>query len=199
VFVGPPIPDEYSYSHLLGLYLGDGCINRRTFQLVFHFDAKYPGLIDDAETSIRLVALEKRVHRRRREGFNVGILECAWVRWADYFPQMGPGRKHERAIALEPWQAEIVDREPEAFLRGLVESDGCRVINRFETTLPSGRVAEYAYARYFFSNMSADIRGLFCMACERIGVRWTQSNARNISVAHRDSVALLDTFIGPKA
>jgi hypothetical protein len=29
-------------------------------------------------------------------------------------------------------------------------------------------------------------------------VRWTQSNHRNISVAHRPSVRLLDTFIGPK-
>ncbi len=53
--------------------------------------------------------------------------------------------------------------------RGLIESDGCRTVNRFKTKLPSGRIAEYAYPRYFFSDTSADIRGL------------------------------LDTFIGPKA
>jgi hypothetical protein len=73
------------------------------------------------------------------------------------------------------------------------------VVDRIKTTLPSGRVAGYAYPRYFFSNMSADIRELFCASCERIGVRWTQSNHRNISVSHRDSVAILDLFIGPKA
>jgi len=59
-------------------------------------------------------------------------------------------------------------------------------------------VAEYAYPRYFFSNMSADIRGLFCEYCERLGIRWTQSNQRNISVSHRGSVARLDEFVGPK-
>jgi hypothetical protein len=44
----------------------------------------------------------------------------------------------------------------------------------------------------------ADIRGLFCSACDRLGLRWTQSNARNISISHRASVALLDEYVGPK-
>jgi hypothetical protein len=93
---------------------------------------------------------------------------------------------------------EIVDRFPEQFLKGLIHSDGCRCVNRFKTKLPSGRVAEYEYPRYFFSNLSSDIRALFCEYCERLGVRWTQSNHRNISVSHRKSVAILDRFIGPK-
>jgi hypothetical protein len=100
---------------------------------------------------------------------------------------------------LEPWQREIVDAFPREFLRGLIHSDGCRTISRFRTKLPSGRVAEYAYPRYFFSNLSADIRELFCEYCERLGIRWTQStHHRNISVSHRGSVALLDEFVGPK-
>ena len=198
MFVRPAISDEFSYCHLFGLYLGDGCISEKNPQLAFHFDAAYPKIVETAEESMRILAPEKHVHRRSRKGRNVVILDCGWVRWPDYFPQAVPGRKHERPIVLEPWQQEIVDREPQAFLRGLIESDGCRVVNRFKTTLPSGRVAEYAYPRYFFSNMSADIRGLFCASCERIGVHWTQSNHRNISVSHRASVAVLDAFIGPK-
>jgi hypothetical protein len=83
-------------------------------------------------------------------------------------------------------------------MRHLIHSDGCRTINRFKTKLPSGRIGEYEYPRYFFSNRSADIRGLFCEYCEVLGIRWTQSNPRNISVSHRDSVALLDSFVGPK-
>ena len=47
-------------------------------------------------------------------------------------------------------------------------------------------MAEYAYPRWFFSNRSDDIRGLFCEYCERLGIRWTQSNPRNISVSHRN-------------
>ena len=42
------------------------------------------------------------------------------------------------------------------------------------------------------------IRGLSCATCERVGVRWTQSNPRNIPISHRRSVALLDEHVGPK-
>lgn len=76
--------------------------------------------------------------------------------------------------------------------------DGSRCINRFRTKLPSGRVAQYEYVRYFFTNYSADIRGIFCEHCELLGIDWTQSSFKNISVAHRDSVAILDSFVGPK-
>ncbi|MGH2786246.1 MAG: hypothetical protein ACRDJ1_13375 [Actinomycetota bacterium] len=42
------------------------------------------------------------------------------------------------------------------------------------------------------------IRWLFTDSCDQLGIEWRQMNARNISVARRDSVALMDTFIGPK-
>ena len=103
-----------------------------------------------------------------------------------------------RPIELEPWQCEITNAFPRELLRGLIHSDGCRTINRFKATLPSGRVAAYEYPRYFFSNLSDDIRRIFCEHCELLGIRWTQSNRRNISISHRKSVALMDEFIGPK-
>jgi DNA-binding transcriptional regulator WhiA len=42
-------PDPWSYSYLLGMYLGDGCVsaNRRSFQLVVVCDAAYPNIIED--------------------------------------------------------------------------------------------------------------------------------------------------------
>jgi hypothetical protein len=134
-----------------------------------------------------------------RPGARMKIVDSATYRWLDAFPQHGPGPKHLRPIVLTDWQRAVVDNHPREFLRGLIDSDGCRTISRFKTKLPSGRVAEYAYARYFFSNLSADIRGLFCEYCERLGIRWSLSNPRNVSVSHRASVALLDEFVGPKA
>jgi hypothetical protein len=64
----------------------------------------------------------------------------------------------------------LTHREPEAFIRGLIHSDGCRVENRFRTKLPSGRVATYQYVRYFFSNLSSDIRKIFVEHCELLGI-----------------------------
>lgn len=194
-------PDPWSYSYLLGTYLGDGCVSatQKSYQLVVACDAAYPGIIEDCWTAMTLTLLPGRVscnpHRVDRSVRVVG----SSPRWPDAFPQHGPGRKHNRKIELMSWQREIVDRFPREFLRGLLHSDGCRTINRFKTRLPSGRVAEYAYPRWFFSNRSADIRGLFCEYCERLGVRWTQSNPRNISVSHRRSVALLDSFVPAKS
>lgn len=138
-----------------------------------------------------------RVHVRTRPGSRV--LESGWKQWPEMFPQHGPGReKHTRRITLAGWQRALVEEHPKEFLRGLVHSDGCRVMNRFTVDPPSGWRAEYAYPRYFFSNLSADIRGLFCEYCARVDVRWTRSNQRNISVSHRGSVAIHDSSIGEK-
>ena len=49
-----------------------------------------------------------------------------------------------------------------------------------------------------FANVSEDIRELFVWACSLIGVESRQSNAKNISVARRGSVAILNEFLGPK-
>jgi hypothetical protein len=200
VFVPYQPPDALSYSYLLGLYLGDGCITGTGTgrQLVIVLDSAYPEIIEECWMSVQLALQGAHVGRYYRANDRGVRVVTASTRWTEVFPQHGPGRKHERPIVLEPWQREIVDAYPQEFLRGLIHSDGCRTVNRFKTKLPSGRVAEYAYPRYFFSNLSADIRGLFCEYCERLGIRWTQSNHRNISVSHRRSVALLDEFVGPK-
>ncbi len=186
-----------SYAYLLGLYLGDGClyVNRKGGAVLrICLDLAYPRVIDDCWASVILSMPRCRPGFLRRPGMNAVYVQACGKLWLHAFPQHGPGRKHERKIALDGWQQEIVDRYPDELVRGLIHSDGCRTVNRFRTKLPSGRVAEYAYARYFFSNLSADIRGLFCAACDALGVRWTLSNPRNVSVAHRPSVARLDAI-----
>jgi hypothetical protein len=105
------------------------------------------------------------------------------------FPQHGPGPKHERAIRLVSWQEQVLERYPGALLRGLVHSDGCRVMNR---------VNGYAYPRYQFSNRSDDIRGIFGRTCDLLEVDWKVSNKVTISVSTRSSVEKLDRIIGSK-
>lgn len=195
----PPHPLTYAY--LLGVYLGDGHVTVRPrghCWLRIFLDGAYPDIVEEVVTAVGLSSFGKAIQVYRVPRSNVRVIQCGWKRWPEVFPQHGPGRKHERPIVLEDWQQAIVDAHPGDFVRGLIHSDGCRTVNRFTTKLPSGRVAEYAYPRYFFSNLSADIRGLFCDACDLLGVRWTQSNPRNISVSHRASVAVLEEIVGPK-
>ncbi len=109
--------------------------------------------------------------------------------WLWLFPQHGPGPKHLRTIALRDWQTEIVEREPRAFLTGLIHSDGCR----FDRVV-NGK----AYPAYEFTNRSLDILTLFCETCDHLGVHYTRPSAVDISIARRRDVAILDEFIGPK-
>ena len=190
-------PDAASYAYLLGIYLGDGCLSRRGTVLMIAKDAQYPRIVDGAEEAIE--ATVPGINARRYHPIdNLVRLVASSTLWREAFPQHGPGRKHERRIQLAEWQLTITTAFPRELLRGLIQSDGCRTINRFKTKLPSGRIASYEYPRYFFSNLSDDIRRIFCEHCELLGIRWTQSNPRNISISHRKSVALLDEFIGPK-
>jgi hypothetical protein len=148
---------------------------------------KYPGIIVECERAMTAV-LPNRVGRVRR----VGCLDMSSFskHWPCLFPQHGPGPKHLRPIVLQSWQEKIgLEEHPELLLRGLVHSDGCRVLNRVNGT---------DYPRYHFTNHSDDIRGIFAEACRRVGVECRPNNRWNLSVARRASVARLDEFIGPK-
>jgi hypothetical protein len=117
--------------------------------------------------------------------------------WPLLFPQHGPGKKHERRIILEPWQQDIVDTHPWEFIRGLIHSDGCRITN-WTTRVVGGEQKRYEYPRYFFTNVSSDIIRLFTATLDQVGVDWRLANARNISIARKASVALMDIHVGPK-
>lgn len=191
--------DEEPYAHLLGWYLGDGCIagaRRGVFVLAICTDAKYPRLIDEVMASMAACKPGGRARRRSKPGAT--MIELGWKHWPCLFPQHGPGRKHTRRIVLEPWQRQIVEQHPGPFLRGLFHSDGCRSTNKVVRRF-AGRQKRYEYPRYFFTNASDDIRNLACWALELCGIAWRPSNPRTISVARRDAVAALDQVVGPKS
>ncbi|MFD4869198.1 helix-turn-helix domain-containing protein [Streptomyces sp. NPDC058412] len=195
--------DTQAYAYLLGLYLGDGHISHysahRMPNLMITCDDKWPGLMNSAEQAMGRVFPQNRVCRVRKVGcHNVKVyskhLECL-------FPQHGPGKKHERRITLEDWQQEIVDTHPWEFIRGLIHSDGCRVTN-WTTRMVGGEPKRYEYPRYFFTNKSDDIRKLCTDTLTKVGVRWTilarGSDPFNVSIARKESMALMDAHIGPK-
>src|SRR5690242_15858009 len=108
-------------------------------------------------------------------------------------PNTAQGKKHSRSIVLESWQRALVELDPRGLLRGLLQTDGWRGLNKVRV---KGR--DYAYPRYQFSSRSDDIRRIFTDTCDLLGIAWRPWGRWHISVARRDSVALLDEFVGPK-
>ncbi len=186
------------YSYLLGQYLGDGYVGLigDSSSLVLACDAQYERIIEECCAAIAEFAPDPPALLPPPETKGTRIVSY-WAGWRLMFPQHGPGRKHERDIHLEEWQQVIVDEFPKALIRGLIHSDGSRCMNTFTVELKNGP-RQYSYPRYFFTNYSADIRRIFCEACDRVGIKWSRSNWRNISISHRRSVALLDAFVGEK-
>lgn len=160
-------------------------------------DSVYPAIVDEVSTALTHIFSPARVRQYVRKHKRLTIVQLSHPSLVVAFPH-GPGRKHLRSIELAGWQVALTERYPQALLRGLIHSDGERCINRFDTVLPSARTAHYEHPRYFFSNRSEDIRRIFCTHCDMLAARWTQSNHRNISMSHRESVARLNGFIGAK-
>ncbi len=182
----PPV-----YVYLLGMYLGDGCLSehrRSVYKLRISLDARYPGIADECERAIRAVMPHNRVGRVNCDTWHE--LYCYSKTWACLFPQHGPGKKHDRQIALTDWQRELVTRWPMLLLRGLFHSDGCRFQN-------TGR--GWSHPRYSFANKSSDIKRIFCDTCDLVGLHWTLSGEKTVYVSRKADVALLDRFVGPKS
>jgi hypothetical protein len=182
---------EPEYSYLLGFYLGDGWISRQrrdVYRLRIKTDSRYPGIIAECAAAMNVVMPKNRVLIQQMP-YRAVEIGCSSKAWPLLFPQHGPGRKHLRKIELAQWQERIVERFPREFLRGLIHSDGCRVLNR---------VNGKDYPRYLFDQVSDDIRRIFCGACDRLGIEYTRSRWKTVSIGRAGSVALLDSFVGPK-
>ncbi len=188
--------DVRAYSYLLGIYLGDGCISsypRDVFRLRITLDAIYPGIVTECAKAIEAVAPGKKAAILRRRGERTVEVSAYWKHWPCLIPQHGPGRKHLRPIVIRAWQRRIIAAHPEPFLRGLIHSDGSRII---ATERKGDRVRRAP--RYAFKNASEDILGLFGEACDLVGVHYTRASRRQIAVYSKYAVARLDEFIGPK-
>ena len=198
----PGLPEpQWHYAYLLGLYLGDGTISvggdpaKGVWVLrIFCADA-WPGLLAECRAAMGTIAPGNKVGTRQQVGCTEVI--CYWRHWPCLFPQHGPGKKHQRTIALAPWQQDIVAEHPGALARGLFHSDGCRFLSRVRRPLASGD-RWYVYPRYMFTNESPDILRLCGQALDQLGVEWRYSRRDTISVARREAVARLDEFVGPK-
>lgn len=134
-----------------------------------------------------------RANISKRPHYNVLLISCSSKALPLLFPQHGPGRKHDRRICLAQWQRSITFVHTEEFIRGLIHSDGSRFIANQRS---NHRI--YRYPRYCFSNRSSDIMRVFCEHLDLLEVEWTLARPDEAQIARADSVALLETVVGPK-
>ncbi len=179
------------YSYVLGMYLGDGCVSRsrRIWRLRVTLDKKYPEIIDRCLEALDTLmpGQHASVHPQATGCVVVSLYS---KHWPCLLPQHGPGRKHLRPIALEPWQQLLVKQATKEFIRGLIDSDGCRVVANDRGVRS---------VRYHFSNRSDDIRGIFTATLDHLGIPWTRSSRYVIAIYRKAAVAKLDEFVGPKS
>ncbi len=112
----------YAYTYLLGLYLGDGMLSahpRRVYRLRVFLDRAHPVIVAECAAAMSLVLPASKVGVLRRRDARMEEVYSYSTHWPHLFPQHGPGVKHERRIALEPWQERVVERYPGRLLRGL--------------------------------------------------------------------------------
>jgi hypothetical protein len=181
---------DADYAELLGLYLGDGHITNgpRTQRLRICLDSAYPTILSETHALLQRCFQQNKVGAHREDG---GAMTVVWVysrHLGCLFPQHGPGKKHDRPIVLDDWQARIVGNAPWDFLRGCIRSDGCVFIN------PTGR---YRYLSYDFRNRSDDIRQLFTQTCDLVGVQYYVTRDM-VRVCRRESVELFAANVGIK-
>ena len=147
-----------------GSTLGHGCISRdrRVWRVRITLDSQLPRHHrPPLARRSRVLMPGQRAGTWRRSDNCTEVYLCS-KHWPCLFPQHGPGKKHLRPIRLEPWQEVLVKEATEEFIRGLIDSDGCRVVANDRGVRS---------VRHHFSNRSDDIRGLFCAALDEPGSR----------------------------
>ena len=190
-FESPHQHQARAYAYLLGAYLGDGCIARlpRTHTLRVYLNRKQTAVIADVTVAIETILPTAHVWTYERSASLVTEVGCYFVGWPSVFPQHGRGRKHMRSIVLEPWQHAPVAAHPGDFIRGLIDTDGCRhrrIVN------------EKDYPAYTFSNRSDDIHGLLHWACSLVGIHPRRATQMSTSIARRPDVARMDAIMGDR-
>ena len=189
---GQDCAEPATYAYLLGQYLGDGYLvtTARVPRLRVACADAYPGVAADVDHALETISGNQVSVTR---GVGRSDHACRWTHWPCLLPQHGPGRKHQRPIVLADWQQAIVGEHPWPLIRGLIHSDGCRVLNRVVV-----RGKTYTYPRYLFSNESLDIQAILGSALDRVGVAWRNNRPNSISIARRAAVQTLDEHVGPK-
>lgn len=185
------------YSYILGCYLGDGHISQlaRTQRLRIFSGTAHPSIIKDQVNALN-VLFDNVVNNKKSNTSNMEVIRVHNTQLDIYFPQHGLGKKHDRDVSLKQWQQDLIDKELECFVKGLIDTDGCLYDNgRYvkhngeKTYLPS----------YQFTNKSKDVLKMYTDTLDKLGIHYTyvpkKCGSVNVFTRNRvDVQKLFDVF-----
>lgn len=137
VRVPPSVPIEpekaETLAYVIGVALGDGnlsCPNGRATRLRISCDSKYPTLIEEIQSALKLLLRKNKVSLVQRKGMNcidVSVYSNtlnAWMPW-----RVGHGSKILQGARVPLWIRRN-DAFSRACLKGLIQTDGCIYMDR---------------------------------------------------------------------
>ncbi len=189
------VRSRYAYSYLLGMYLGDGCLTRngRSWMLRVTLDIGYPGIIHECCDAIEEIRGEKRpLPRRRSDGTQCVVVSWTWHRWRCYSRSTVPAASIGGEFYWRPGSGRSsmrhLDRSYEVSFTQTAGAVSTACTSTGRTTHTPGTS----------SRTGPTTSATFTDTCEQLGIEWRQWTRYHVSVARQGSVALLDTFVGPK-
>ncbi len=183
-----------AYSYILGCYLGDGHISQlpRTQRLRLFSGTAHPTIVQDQINALNIL-FSNVVNHKESKTSKMEVITVHNTQLDIYFPQHDVGKKHDRDVSLKPWQQTIIDKEPECFIKGLIDTDGCLYDNgRYvkddgeKTYLPS----------YQFTNKSKDILKMYTDVLDKFDIHYTYVSKKcgSVNIFTRDRVNVKKLF-----
>jgi len=172
------------------MYLGDGYISKgeRTYRLRIFLFSEHMEILEKCKQYLKVLFPNNKVSYNKQLKSRCNTLYVYNNELPTIFPQHGKGNKHTREIKLECWQKEILNKFPEEFISGLLDSDGC---SYYQTNLNNVRY-------YQFSNRSEDIKSLFIDYCVLLGIECTIDSDKILSIRRKEERTKLERFYLPK-
>lgn len=169
------------YAYILGSYLGDGYIIKmpRTYKMTIYNDNRYPDVIQDQTLALSKLFPSNTVSHLQQHRSRCLEIKIHNKSLPHFFPQHGTGKKHNRDVSLRDWQWDIVWKEPECFIKGLIDSDGSHCIHQ---QIING--VNYSRMKYQFTNKSLDIVDMYLKVMARLNIsaKPTQRNTGTFNV-----------------
>lgn len=172
------------YAYLLGLYLGDGYINKteRTYRLrlalnsVHHLD-----VIERAKKRLGMIFPNNKIGIVNVTGSNCINLSVYSSSLVNLFPQHGVSFKHTRSINITDEQEKIIHEYKDYLLCGLHDSDGCKYTDRGN---------EY----YQFTNISNDIISIYLNCLSKNDIKY-RLYPKNVRVRRKEDVEKIASIL----